>query len=173
MKELTKGLDELFSYKNQLMNDLLTSETIVKLLSEDGATLADPETLIYNQVYPYEYIPDVQEHGKTFICCEVDIGSVNGKTFLNPRIYLWVFTHKSKLRLPGGGLRVDRLTSEIVETLNGSRLYSLGELNLKNVRRFSPIVDYQGRTLEFTGRDWNRINPTGKPVPANRKVGIE
>ena len=172
MNELTKGLDELFSYKNQLMNDLLTSETIVKLLSEDGVTLVDPDDLIYDRVFPFEYIPDVQEHGKTFICCEVDIGGVSGKTFLSPRIYLWVFTHKSKLRLPGGGLRLDRLTSEIVEKLNGSRVYSLGELNLRNVRRFSPITDYQGRILEFGGRDWNRVSPTGQGVPSNRKAGL-
>lgn len=166
------GLDELFNYKNQLMDDLLTSDTITRLLSDDCATLESPESLIYTQVFPYEYIPDVQEHGKTFICCEVDVGSVNGKTFLSPKLYLWVFTHKSKLRIPTGGLRVDRLTSEIVKKLNGSRLYGLGELNLKNVRRFSPIQDYQGRTLEFSTRDYNRFNPTGQPVPSNRKAGI-
>lgn len=166
------GLDELFDYKNQLMNDILTTEPIVKLLSEDGATIAEPDELIYKQVFPYEYIPDVQERAKTFICCEVDIGGVSGKTFLNPKILVWTFTHKSKLRIPSGGLRVDRLASELVKKLNGSRVYGLGELDLKNVRRFAPVVDYQGRTLEFITRDYNRLNPTGQSVPSNRKAGF-
>lgn len=170
---LSNGLDELFDYKNTLMNDLLTSETIVKLLSEDGATLTNPEDLIYHQVFPFEYIPDVQEHARTFICGDVDISGVDGKAFLNPTIFLWVFTHKSKLRLPGGGLRLDRLTSEIVKKLNGSRTYGLGELNLRDVKRFMPIVDYQGRILRFTTRDYNRINPTGQPIPSNRKAGVD
>lgn len=109
------GLDELFDYKNQLMNDLLTNNDVVRLLSEDGETTVNPSELMYEQVFPYEYVPDVTEHSKTFICCEVDIMSVVNKTYLSPTLYIWVFTHKSKVRLPGGGVRVDRLSSKITE----------------------------------------------------------
>ena len=40
-------LDEFFHYKNQLMNDLLTNEQIVWLLSGDGKGIADPNELMY------------------------------------------------------------------------------------------------------------------------------
>jgi hypothetical protein len=125
---------------------------------------------MYKQVFPFEYVPDVVEHGQTFICCEVDIKEVISKTFLMPAIYIWVFTHKSKLRLPDGkGVRVDKLSSEIVRLINGSRFYGLGELNLDSAKRFSPITNYQGRMMTFYTKDFNRLPPTGKPIPANRK----
>lgn len=165
------GLDELFDYKNQLMDDLLTNTDVVKLLSDDGKTKARPETLIYSQVFPYEFVPDVTEHGQTFICCEVDIKEVLNKTFLVPALYIWVFTHKSKVRLPGGGVRTDKLSSVIANIINGSRMYGLGELNLQSVRRFSPITNYQGRILTFYAKDFNRLSPSDKKVPVNRKHG--
>jgi len=169
--EALVGLDELFDYKNQLMDDMLTNEQIIRLLSDDGKTLTAPEKLVYTQVYPYEYVPDVVEHGQTFICCEVDIKDVIDKTFLVPVLYIWVFTHKSKVRLPGGGVRTDKLSSEITKIINGSRMYGLGELNLQSAKRFSPISDYQGRILTFYAKDFNRLSPSNKKVPANRKHG--
>lgn len=165
------GLDELFDYKNQLMDDMLTNEQIIRMLSDDGKTLTAPEKLVYTQVHPYEYVPDVVEHGKTFICCEVDIKDVIDKTFLVPVLYIWVFTHKSKVRLPGGGVRTDKLSSEITKIINGSRMYGLGELNLQSAKRFSPISDYQGRILTFYAKDFNRLSPSNKKAPANRKHG--
>lgn len=162
-------LAEFFDYKNQLTEDLLTNKTIVRLLSDNGVIPERPESLVYTQVFPYEYIPDTVEHGQTFICCDVDIQRSLNKTYLLPVLYIWVFTHKSKLRLPEGGVRVDKLASEIAKTINGSRYYGLGELDLYSAKRFAPIVDYQGKVLMFQATDFNRQSPTGKPVPSNRK----
>lgn len=165
-------LDEFYDYKNQLMDDLLTNETILKLLSDDGVSTVRPEDLMYKQVFPYEYIPETVEHGQTFICCDVDVDAAYGtSTFVSPTLYIWLFTHKSKLRLPQGGVRTDRLASEIDKEINGSRRYVLGELNLKSARRFAPTMDYQGKVLVYHGKDFNRVNPTGKTIPANRKTG--
>lgn len=164
-------LDEFFRYKNQLMEDLLTNPEIVKLL-DDNCTPADtPERLVYKQVFPFEYIPDTIEHGQTFICCDVDVQRSLNKTFLIPALYVWVFSHKSKLRLPEGGVRTDRLCSEIAKAINGSRYYGLGELDLYSVKRFAPITDYQGKVMLFQAQEFNRTSPTGKPVPSNRRGG--
>lgn len=168
--EHLEGLDELFNYKNQIMDDLLSSETVVSLLSNDLVPVSKADSLMYSQVFPYEFIPSVTEHGQTFICCEVDIEVVPNKTFLNPLIYMWVFTHKSLLRLPDEqGLRIDRLSSEIVSIMNGSRRYGLGTLNIQSARRFSPITDYQGRLIRFYTTDFNRVHAMSKQVPASRR----
>lgn len=161
-------LDEFFEYKNRLMKDLLTNEDIVSLL--DGELpMEQARTLAYKQVFPYEYIPETIEHGDTFICFDVDITSVVNKTYLKPALYVWEFTHNSKLRLPEGGVRTDKLASEIDKVLNGSRYYGMGELNLNSVRRFAPMTDYQGKVLFYEAREFNRISPTGKHIPANRR----
>ena len=71
----------------------------------------------------------------------------------------------------GGGLRVDRLCSEIAKTINGSRYYGLGELGLDSTRRFAPISDYQGKVLTFKTMDFNRLLPSGRSAPSNRRGG--
>lgn len=167
-------LDEFFDYKNQLMGDLLTNEKIVQLIADDCKPVSDVQELVYSQVFPYEYVPDTVEHGQTFICCDVDIQKSVNKTFLLPVLYIWVFSHKSKLRMPtesGGGVRIDRLCAEIAKTINGSRCYGLGELDLYAVKRFAPMTDYLGKVMTFHALDFNRVSPTGKPVPSNRKSG--
>lgn len=161
-------LDEFFDYKNKLMEDLLTHETIVSLLSDD-VNLKDAITLRYAQVFPYEYVPETVEEGKTFICFDVDIQRTVDKTFLLPTIYIWVFTHKSKLRLPEGGVRTDKLCSAIAEVINGSREYGLGELGLYSIKRFAPMTDFQGKVMTFYATDFNRLHNPTKPIPSRRK----
>lgn len=163
-------LSEFFDYKNKLMEDLLTNEEIVNLVDEtvglDGA-----KRLAYTSVFPYEYIPDTVEEAKTFICFDVDVQESMNKTFLRPTLYIWVFSHKSKLRLLEGGVQTDKLVSKIAEAINGSHDYGLGELELYSVKRFAPVTDYQGKVMTFHAKEFNRPSPNTKPIPSSRKKG--
>jgi len=161
-------LDEFFGYKNKLMEQLLTNREIVRLIDED-VPFEDAASLAYLRVYPCEYIPDTVEHGNTYICFDVDILESMNKTFLLPTLYIWVFTHRSKLRLPEGGVRTDSLCSEICKMINGSREYGLGELSLHSVKRFAPMTDFQGKLMTFYAKDFNRQFDPMKYTPANRK----
>lgn len=160
------NLHEFFDYKNQLMKELCKNRNIVKLVTDKQDAVVPNHTLAYSQIFPFEFIPDTVNDGQTFICFDVDIADVINKTFYMPVIYIWIFTHKSKLRLQGGGVRVDRICEEIDKVLNGSRYYGLGTLNLKSVGRFSPILDYQGRVLTYTAVDFNRSG--SKQAPSKR-----
>lgn len=161
-------LEDFFDYKNTLMDDLLTKKSIVELINED-VSMEDASLLVYEQVFPYEFIPETVERGKTFVCIDVDIQRAIGKTFLLPMIYVWVFTHKSKLRLSQGGVRTDKLCSEIAKAINGSREYGLGELELASVKRFAPMTDFQGKVMTFNAKEFNRLHDPKRPVPSNRK----
>lgn len=161
-------LEDFFDYKNQLMKDLLTNEKIVNLL-DAGVTLENAGQLAYTRVFPCEYIPETVQDGYTFICFDVDVSRVSDKTFLYPVLYVWVFTHRSKLRLPEGGVRTDKLCSEICKAINGSREYGLGELNLYTCKRFAPMTDFQGKLMTFHAKDFNRVYDGTKFTPENRK----
>lgn len=162
-------LEEFFDYKDQLAEDLVTSEEIVKLLDENIA-MEKADSLIYKQIYPYEYVPETNQEATTFVCCDVDILGTGGtKTFLSPVLYIWVFTHSSKLRLPEGGVRTDKLCSKICKKINGSREYGLGELELYAVKRFAPMTDYQGKCLIFHAKDFSKVYDPNRYIPANRK----
>lgn len=165
-------LQEFFDYKNQLMKDLLTNDEIVRLLDVDGVTAENAEVLAYDRVYPCEYIPDTVQDGYTFICFDVDISRANDKTYLSPTVYIWVFTHRSKLRLPEGGIRTDKLCNEICKAINGSREYGLGELSLYACKRFAPMTDYQGKVMTFFAKDFNRQHDMNKYTPSNRKRAV-
>lgn len=161
-------LREFYDYKNQLMKDLLTNPEIVRLLDED-ISVEDAKQLAYTRVFPCEYVPETVEHGATYICFDVDIQEAVNKTFLLPTLYIWIFTHKSKIRLLEGGLRVDDLCAEVACAINGSRSYGLGELNLHSVKRFAPMTDYQGKVMTFHAVDFNRVYTHNKYTPENRK----
>lgn len=163
-------LQEFFDYKNTLIKKMLTNEQIVKLIDNDISVDAS-RSLVYEQVFPFEFIPDTVEHGKTFICIDVDIQRAIDKTFLLPVIYVWVFTHESLLRLADGGVRTDQLCIEIAKTINGSREFGLGELDLASVKRFAPITNFQGKVMTFIAKDFNRQFDPKKFVPSNRKSG--
>lgn len=161
-------LNEFFDYKNELMKTLCCNDKVVHLMTDSEKALVPNYDLAYKQIYPYEYVPETVDDGKTFICFDVDIAGVEDKTFYLPVVYVWIFTHKSKMRLTEGGIRTDQLAVEINKELNGSRYFGLGELDLYSVGRFSPITDYQGRVLTYSAKDFNRVSPSKRP-PANRK----
>ena len=163
-------LQEFYDYKNQFMEDILTNETIVSLLNENIA-FDDAYQLAYKQVFPYEYIPETVQDGHTYICCDVDILQAPNKTFYLPTLFVWVFSHRSRLRLPEGGVRPDKICSEIAKSINGSRFYGLGQLDLYAAKRFSPLTDYQGKALTFYAKDFNRTYDPKRPIPSNRKTG--
>lgn len=129
----------------------------------------EADSLAYTQVFPYEYLPETVQGGNTYICFDVDITSVSNKTYLTCVLYVWVFSHRSRLRLPGGGVRPDRICSEICKDINGSRYYGLGELELYSVKRFSPMTDYQGKLMTFHAAEINRTYDGKKDTPNNRK----
>lgn len=160
-------LNEFFDYKNKLMEDICSNAEIVKLITDNNDSPVPNKNLPYSRVFPYEFVPETVDDGQTFICFDVDIADVINKTFYIPVVYIWVFTHKSKMRLKEGGVRIDKITSELSKILNGSRYYGLGELNLKSVSRFSPITDYQGRTSVYYAKDFNNLS--SKHPPSNRK----
>lgn len=165
-------LDEFFAYKNQFMEDILTNEEIVRLI-DSNTDVSNAASLMYKNVFPFEYVPETIEEGKTIICVDVDIQKSMGKTYLLPVIYVWVITHKSLMRLPEGGVRVDKLCNEIAKTINGSRKYGLGELDLYAVKRFAPMTDYNGKLMTFNATEFNRLSPKNdKPAPSNRKRGV-
>lgn len=160
-------LNEFFDYKNKLMEDICSNAEIVKLITDNNDSPVPNKSLPYSRVFPYEFVPETVDDGQTFICFDVDIADVINKTFYMPVVYIWVFTHKSKMRLQEGGVRIDKITSELSKILNGSRYYGLGELNLKSISRFSPITDYQGRTSVYYTKDFNNLS--SKHPPSNRK----
>lgn len=162
-------LNDVYDYKNQLIEDMMTDEEIVNLI-RPGTSLEDAKDLIYTQVFPFDYVPDTTEEAKTYVCCEVNVKkSLGSKTYYAPTIYIWTFTHKSLMRLPEGGTRIDRICSRVNELINGSYMYGLGKLDFMTASHFSLMMDYNGKFMTFEATEFNNLSPTRQPIPSNRK----
>lgn len=151
-------LNELFNYKNQLMQDLCMNPEIVYRVTANPDADVPNHDLPYSQIYPFEFVPETVSEGKTIICFDVDIVRAPSKTTYTPVLYIYVFTHKSLLRAPDGGVLIDSISVAIDKMLNGNRFYGLGELELNSVTRFVPIADYYGRVLTYKAKDFNRVS---------------
>jgi hypothetical protein len=163
-------LAELFDYKNRLVKDMLTDEEIVALI-DPNKNYSNPKDMVYDNINPYEFYPEVIDQGKVYVCCDVDVVEVGGKPLYDLALYIWIFAHKSLLRLPEGGVRTDALCAKIDEKINGSWFYGLGKLNLEYVKRFAPMADFTGKVLRYSATDFNRINNNPKAEkPINRKA---
>lgn len=161
-------LEDLFDYKNKLAEILCSNEEIVRLVTGSKEAPVPHYSLMYDQIFPYQFIPETVDDAQTFICFDVDVLSVDNKTTYNPALYVFAFTHKDLLRLDEGGVRTDKLACEIDKLLNGNRFFGLGELGLYSVERFVPIANYQGRILTYSMKEFNRSSRS-KEAPANRK----
>lgn len=161
-------LEDFNGYKNQLMKDLLTTQSIVELIKDD-ADVSEAADLAYTQVFPYEYIPEAAQPAQTFICFDTDIQKPLSKTILALTLNIWVFSHKSRLRLPDNSVRTDKLCAEICKKINGSFKYGLGALELESVKRIAPAAEYQGKVLTFNAKEFKRILNSDKKLPGNRK----
>lgn len=164
-------LDEFYTYKNKLMHDLLTTPEIVHLIDED-VSMEDAYKLAYTKVFPAEFVPETVDNGQTLVLFDVDVRKSTSKTYLEPCLYIWVIAHKSKLRLPEGGVRTDAICSEIAKKINGSMCYGLGEMDLYSVERFAPMSDYNGKVMTFRMLEFSKTYNPNKYIPSNRKTGI-
>lgn len=162
------NLNEFFEYKNFLMKLLCSDEAVVRLMTASEEAAVPNHTLPYTQIFPYEFVPETVDKATTFICFDVDIVDVMNRTYYNPVLYIWIFTHASKLHMEEGGVLTDQICVAVNRLLNGNRLFGLGRLSLKSVTRFVPIQDYQGRCMVFTATDFNRPYSKNR-VPSNRR----
>lgn len=160
-------LEDIYSYKNQLMTELLNTQSIVELIKDD--TVSDAADLAYTQVFPYEYIPDEAKPAQTFICFDIDMQKPIGKTFFTLTLNVWVFSHRSKLRLPDNSIRTDRLCSEICKKMHNIQKYRVKAFELESVKKFAPAAEYQGKVLSFNAKEFKRVSDIEKKIPGNRK----
>ena len=169
------SFEVFYNYKNQFLNDILTDDEIVSLIDEDfDLENGDRKSLVYSKVFPLEYVPETVEDAATYIMCDVDISKPYNSQYIEVTLYVWVLMHKSLLLLPdGGGVRIDKIVSKIIDDINGSRYYGLGELDLYSTRRISSVIaDYQGRQITFKATDTGRFYDPDKPTPKNRRRGV-
>lgn len=146
-------MNELKNYKKTLINKIISSERLVKLIAEDDAV--NPESLVYSHVFPYPHIVDTTTLEGTYITMKISVPKVYNKTYKDLNIWIYIITHERLLNT-SGGLRTDLIASEIENLLNGSLDFGLGRLELVSAEDFAPANNYQGIVMKYIASDFNR-----------------
>lgn len=150
-------LEELTKYKQEIMKNLCESTEVIELLSVDpNNTIEYGEDLICKQIFPYGYVPNIQNKENVFICIDVEVPRTNGSTFKDVAMHLYIFAHHNLMKTPHG-TRIDVLADKIDRLLNMKRGLGIGAVQLRSVKRFMPADTYYGVELCYDVTDFNNL----------------
>jgi hypothetical protein len=152
---------ELGQNKNSILMKLIENDDIVKCLTRNESNFLDPplpsdfdrSSLIYNNIYPYKFVPTVETTAKTFITMSFGY-KPNGMTFKNGSIYFYIITHKDLLRTDYGVLRYDFLVNKIDEVFNSSRDLGIGKLPFYGMDDILVNDNYSGIYLAYKSTEF-------------------
>lgn len=128
--------NNLNKYANMILSSLVQSDEVAKILTytePDMLRKPAPEDrygLIYKNVFPYGYVPDVEKDTEAYIAVEFDqFRSVKGNYFVSGMVAVSIFVH-DRLQKTDSGNRGLLLNDEVHKVLQGMDV-GIGKLNLK------------------------------------------
>jgi len=159
------NLKELGIYKDiairKIIFDSNTNELnqdIIKIISNNQEITT--EELLKENIFPFEYVPDIKNDQKTFICIDTNVPSFKTDTCKDIQLLLYVFTHKDLMRYTEAGeagTRVDILCHKIDEKFNGSNDFGIGRLKQKSVLSYKSLNEnYYGKVIIYSVPEYNR-----------------
>ncbi len=153
-------LRELRQIRNIINKKLCSDQTIVDLINDKHTDIPD-RSLMYKNIFPYAYTPDVVKDTGTFICHRIYVPVVMNKTFKKITIVFYIFVHQDNIRT-SDGLRYDLIAERMEQMFNGTMEFGVGRMNLNEVNDISPSPMFHGIALEYSVTDFNRPTINGK-----------
>lgn len=113
--------------------------------------ISDPYSLIYENIFPYRFIPkdDETETKKTYITLSFGRYTPNNTHYKSGLVYINVFTHKDLFRTNYGSLRTDYLLNEIHKKVNHSDGLGIGKAQLHMMDELYVNNSYQGNYIAY------------------------
>lgn len=153
-------LKELTEYRGKIMKLICSDQEIVNLLTEKPNSTVPDRSLIYKNVFPYAYTPDVTKDTKTYVCFRIYVPEVQSKTFKTMNIVFYIFSHQDYIRT-GDGLRTDLIAEKIENLFNGAMELGVGRMKLTGMDDISPSSTFHGIALEYSVSEFNRPTING------------
>lgn len=134
------SLRQLKSYKDEILRLMINDEQLCRAVKnnfEDCLTVPveSPGDLLYTQIFPYKHvIDDAVEDAKTFITLDMAVSSPFASQYYDFSIVLFVFTHKSLMRIKVSSeyqLRTDFILSRLETILGQTNKLGMGRLKLE------------------------------------------
>lgn len=114
--------------KEEFITEILEDESLVKCLAHPATDFlskgdVDPGSLVYENIFPTKYVPNVNEDAKSYICMGFSYKPTksDGRYYTFSYVTFYLFCHKSLVRTDYGMTRPDYMLSRIDEFMLGSR----------------------------------------------------
>lgn len=149
--------NDLNIYEQTLMKELCSNTEIVSLLTGIENPVVPNKSLAYTQIYPFAYIPYVNQEANTFITFAINVPRIDNSLIKELYVTFDIITHESLMRTTKGKITT-RIATEMEKLFNGSRFIGITKMNLVNSEIDIPVRGYHTRRLIYEVRDWNRVN---------------
>lgn len=138
---------ELYNYKRAVISAILEQDDIIEALDSE----ADSSELVYECIFPFGVIPDMQMDAKCYITVEITMPQVSTVNyfFKDVLIVINVVCHNDLMRTDYGIPRHDYISAKICELLNYSTDLGYGELQLVSNTEGAFSERHSGRTMRF------------------------
>lgn len=139
--EIIGRFADLTKNKVKILQELYGSDEIVKcLVCNDDNFLdydisgLDRTSLVYNHLWPFQFIPEIKTVAKTFITMKSKHRS-DGETYRRNLLYFYAITHKSIISTDYG-LRHDYLIDKIDEIFHKSKEFNSSRLTFTDMDEY-------------------------------------
>ena len=149
------GFENLSNDKVKIMMRLLNSKELCKALHYtnpnflDQPDIEDPCELIYKNIYPYRFIPQVNDTRSTYITLSFGSYKPVGTHFKTGIISFHAFTHLDLIRTDYDKLRYDFLIAEIDKLMNQQRGIGIGKMQFHEADELLVNENYVGMYVAY------------------------
>lgn len=153
--------EELTQYKNNIAMKIIENDNLLKALVNNNTDFLnqslpanfDCTSVLYTQVFPYKFIPDVVTDAKTYLTMSFGNYNYTNNEFKSGNVYFYIITHKSLIRTDYG-LRYDYILNQLDLMFN--KQYGVGAFNLElgNGGDLSVNENFFGATISYKFTDF-------------------
>ena len=154
------GFAKLTDYKYNILLRLITNTDLVKALvfNEENFLNHDlgefnPISLIYSQIFPYQYTINIADEMKTYITMSFGNYKYINNVLKNGLFSLYIFTHKQLMKTDSG-LRTDLILDYVDSMFNQKRGVGSFSLELYSGGDFRVNDDYFGSVISYKFTDF-------------------
>lgn len=146
--------------KNRIAERLINDDELVRLLTRDDDMELPALSLLYHQIFPYDYNPDTVGEGFPSIYFDYDVFSEADSKLRKYYLYFWIIIPQAEMRTERGVLR-DIISDKLIDMFDGERFTGMGGIKFDQSVRCIAADRFRGRCIRFIVSDLNR-NPCRK-----------
>lgn len=143
----------IIKFKRKLASVFINDERVVELINNDKAEV--PEDLIYKNIFDFIRVPEAPEEQLNYICYRVYMPEVYQGSSLYQKliIEIYVIAHQGEMITDEGATRIDLLSEEIEQLLNGHTGFGKKPLELISNEEEGVGQNHRCRVLRYEAQE--------------------